>query len=223
MPVEVKGVIGLRKALRAYAPDLAKELNREMGAALKPIVSKARSYLPSNSQVLSGWQGREGRNQGKFPQYDSSLARKGITYKTSPSRANRRGFKSLATIFNKTAAGAIYETAGRKNPAGRPQGKFETITINSSNPEIGTYSYITSTGKNFGKSNNPNAGQQFINSMGKIYKTTRAEGQRGRVGRKMNGRVIYRAWGEDQGRTTAAVMKAIERAAAKLQARSKVQ
>ena len=30
---------------------------------------------------------------------------------------NRRGFRSIAAIFNKTAAGAIYETAGRKTPS----------------------------------------------------------------------------------------------------------
>jgi len=39
---------------------------------------------------------------------------------------------------------------------------------------------------------------------------------------KMQGRVIYRAWEEDQGKTTAAVFKAIEKAAAMFQARSKV-
>ena len=34
MPVEVKGAIELRKALRDYAPDLAKKLNLEMTTAL---------------------------------------------------------------------------------------------------------------------------------------------------------------------------------------------
>ena len=44
-----------------------------------------------------------------------TTVRKGITYKATPSKANRRGFVALASIFNKSAAGAIYETAGRKS------------------------------------------------------------------------------------------------------------
>jgi hypothetical protein len=47
--------------------------------------------------------------------------------------------------------------------------------------------------------------------MGEMYKSTRQEGQRGRVSRKMNGRLIFRAWGEDQGKTNALVVKAIEK------------
>mgnify|MGYP003336118453 CR=1 FL=1 len=54
MPVSVKGVIELRKALRAYSPDLAKGLNKEMSAELKPIVRQARGFLPSDSQIQIG-------------------------------------------------------------------------------------------------------------------------------------------------------------------------
>jgi hypothetical protein len=50
--------------------------------------------------------------------YDPNLAKRGIRYKTSPSRTNRKGWRSLVSILNTSAAGAIYETAGRKNPGG---------------------------------------------------------------------------------------------------------
>lgn len=173
MPVEVKGALELRKALRAYAPELGKELTKEMGAALKPIVKKSRAFLPTNDQTLSNWQGKAGRADGKFPQYDAAIAKKGVTFKTSPSKANRKGFKSLASIFNKTAAGAIYETAGRKTP-------------NST----------------------------FVRNL-----NAKAHGQlKGQE--KMAGRVIFRAWEEDQGKATTAVMRAIEKATAKFQART---
>jgi len=174
MPVEVKGVIELRKALRQFSPDLGKGLTAEMGAALKPIVRKSRSFLPSNDQTLSNWVGTAGRGQGRFPQYDASIARKGITYKTSPSKANRRGFRSLATIFNKTAAGAIYETAGRKTP--------NSVFVRNLN--------------------------------NKAYGALKGSG-------KERGKVIYRAWEEDQGKTQDAVLRAIEKAAQLFQARSK--
>lgn len=116
MPVEVKGAIALRKALRQFEPDLAKETTKEIGSFLKPVVTKAKGFLPSNDQAPSGWLKREGA-QGRWATryYDAALARRGVTYKSSPSKANRRGFRSLATIFNKSAAGAIYETAGRKS------------------------------------------------------------------------------------------------------------
>jgi hypothetical protein len=72
--------------------------------------------LPSNSEVPSGWlkrEGAKGRWATRF--YDKSVASRGISYKSSPSKANRSGFRALASIFNKSSAGAIYETAGRKS------------------------------------------------------------------------------------------------------------
>lgn len=115
MPASVKGGVKLRKALRQYTPDLAKEMTKEIGAALKPVSKIARGYLPDNNQVLSGWIAREG-STSRFPTYDVAIARKGIGYKTTPSKPNRKGFRSLARLYNKSAAGAIYETMGRKTP-----------------------------------------------------------------------------------------------------------
>jgi hypothetical protein len=175
MPVSAKGVVELRKALRSFSPDLGKSLSSEMGSALKPITRTARGYLPSNSEVLSNWQGTKARTDGRFPQYDQTVARRGITYKTTPSKPNRKGFRSLATLFNKSAAGAIYETAGRKS--------MDSVFVR--------------------------------NLDNKKSATIKGKG-------KMQGRALYRAWEEDQGKTTAAVFKAIEKAAAMFQARSKV-
>ena len=111
MPAGVRGGIELRKALRNYAPDLAKETQKEIAFALKPIVKEARGYIPSQSP-LSNW-AREG---GRFPIFDAAIMKRGIGYKTTPSKPNRRGFRALAQIRNMSAAGAIYETAGRKAP-----------------------------------------------------------------------------------------------------------
>ena len=113
MPVAVKGAVALRKALRSFTPDLAKGLPKEMALALKPVVKAAKGYAPSQSETLSNWQPRS-FSEGRFPTYNARLVKSGIGYKTTPSRPNRRGFRSLARLFNKTAAGAIYETAGRK-------------------------------------------------------------------------------------------------------------
>ena len=159
MPVEVKGAIELRKALRDFAPDLALQLQLEMKAALAPIAATARGYIPSESPI-SGW-GKSSAT-GRFPEWSSAEAKAGIGYKTSPSKANSRGWRALAQIRNKSAAGAIYETAGRVNPNGREQ--LKTITYSGSG-----YEFTTSTGKNYGKSNNPEAGSLFIQAINQYH------------------------------------------------------
>jgi len=100
MPASVKGAVALRKSLRQFTPDLAKALPKEVAAALKPITKSAKGYLPDNGSVLSGWLARE-NSQARFPSYDAKIAKAGIGYKTTPSKPNRRGFRSLAACLTK--------------------------------------------------------------------------------------------------------------------------
>ena len=100
MPASVKGGIELRKALRKFTPDLAKETQQKISGALKPIVKSAKGYLPDDSSVLSGWLPRQ-NSQGNFPTYTGRLVKAGIGYKTTPGKPNRRGFRSLASVLIK--------------------------------------------------------------------------------------------------------------------------
>jgi hypothetical protein len=204
MPASVKGGIELRKALKKFTPDLAKETQKQLGALLKPVTAKARGFIPSTTP-LSGW-GKPSVT-GRFPEWSSSAAKRGIGYKTTPSKPNRQGWRSLARIVNASAAGTIYETAGRVNPNGREQAKTRDVFIPSTGER-----YKTSTNKNFGRSNNPEAGSIFvqaINQYGDIV-DARTLGSKGRPSRKFKGRAIFRAWKEDGGKTQAYVLKAIE-------------
>jgi len=124
MPASVKGGVELRKALREFTPDLAKGLTKELAQAMRPVVKVARGYMPNDNQVLSNW-GVTGKqinarssafNTSKFPKYVPSVVKSNIGFKSTPSRPNSRGFRSLAQLFNKSRAGAIYEVAGTKNP-----------------------------------------------------------------------------------------------------------
>jgi hypothetical protein len=64
---------------------------------------------------------------------------------------------------------------------------------------------------------------EALNQYGQIVNAyVRAEGQAGRASQKMKGRAIFRAWKEDGGKTTAAVIKAIEESRKKFEARTKV-
>ena len=116
MPVKLQGAVALRKALAIVEPTLAKETTKEIAAFLKPVVRQARGFMPSNEQIMSGWVVRpNAKGTWAKRQYDAAIAKRGITYRATPSRPNRSGFVGLASIFNKSAAGAIYETAGRKS------------------------------------------------------------------------------------------------------------
>jgi hypothetical protein len=221
MPTEVKGAVELRKALKAFTPDLAKETQKEIAAVLKPIVTKARGFIPSTAP-LSGWAQSTNGTWGNRV-WSSSDAKRGIGYKTTPSKVNRSGFRSLARIVNASAAGSIYETAGRKNPQGRPQAPMSEVVA----PRHPNFGKMTRSGsKDQSMSNNPNAGKQFIDAMdrtGKIVNAyQRQEGASGRASKKMKGRAIFRAWAEDQGKANAAVVRAIEKSKVEFEKRTQV-
>ena len=221
MPTEVKGAVELRKALRAFTPDLAKETQKEIAAILKPITTKARGFVPSTTP-LSGWAKSNNGTWGNR-MWSSSEAKRGIGYKTTPSKPNRSGFRSLARIVNASPSGSIYETAGRLNPQGRPQAPRVPVVA----PRHENFGKMIRSGsKGQSLSNNPNAGRQFIDAMNQtspiVNAYKRAEGQAGRATRKMKGRAIFRAWAEDGGKANAAVVKAIENSKVEFEKRTKV-
>jgi hypothetical protein len=170
--------------------------------------------------MLSGWTSAASSSDTAkyrmFPKYDQAEAKRGVKYSTSPSRPNKRGFVSLARIINASAGGAIYETAGRKNPGGQPTFQRTKFTPASYRED----------GRGYNKSLNPNAGKQFLdraNSTGELVNARpRQQGQAGRSTRKMTGRVIFRAFAEDQGKVTAAIVKAIGSSAIEFKAKTKV-
>ena len=221
MPTEVKGAVELRKALRQFTPDLAKETQKEIAGILKPITSKARGFIPSTAP-LSGW-AKGGNGAWGSRVWSSGEAKRGVGYKTTPSKANRSGFRSLARIVNASPSGSIYETAGRLNPQGRPQAKLAQV-VAPNHANFGKT--IRSGSKNESMSNNPNAGQQFIDAMSRtspiVNAYKRDQGQSGRASRKMKGRAIFRAWAEDGGKANAAVVQAIEKSKVEFEKRVRV-
>ena len=188
MSVKLDGVKETLRAIRKIDPELLKEMNKEIKGVMIPIRDKARGYAPTAAPGgLYNWD--EGaytkkitaRNSAfrtfnsdglrRFPLYQAEVARKGIYYTAAPSKRNRNGWSSRYIVANASASGAIYETAGRKNPGGDPKSR----------------------------SNNPGAGANFISRMGPLY----GDGA-------SRGRMIFRAWAEDQGKAQAAVIKAIQ-------------
>lgn len=187
MPVVVEGIVGFRKALNKLAPDIKKEMDKEVREALKPIIADARSKVPAMAPGglfnynYPGYErkSRTGRKNG-FPSYDPKAVRKGLIYKVTPSRMRNTGFITLFTLLNRSATGAIIETAGRANPGGNPRSQ----------------------------SNNPNAGQRFIGAMNGVGVLVDYAGR----GKESTGRLLYAAYARNQGKALDATMKAIQKA-----------
>lgn len=196
MPVVVGGYKELLAALKEFEPDLNKQMKKDIKTAMLPIQDKARGYAPSPyPSYLYNWADKnslEFNKDGtrKFPLYNPAAVTFGIQYKAGANKKNRYGFSALYYVANTSAAGAIYETAGRKSGF---QGQ----------PWVGP----NGKGKDVSRSRNPQAGAIFINSMGPLYGSG-----------KQRGRLIFRAWHESEGKVQDAVVHAIERAAARFNA-----
>lgn len=188
--VEIRGSAELLKALSKFEPDLKKEVNKKIGAAMRPIVREAKGYVPE--EPMSNWMGRS-FSEARFPTWNYSAAKKGIGYSVGQSKPNNAGWTSLVRIYNKTASGAIAETAGRRNPTGQSWvGRKE---------QPGN--------KKVSHSNNPRAGAQFIANLGQLYGDPK-------IG---YGRYIYRAYKNNDGAAVKAIMAAIDDAEQQFYAR----
>lgn len=180
--VTVEGVVGLRKALKNYAPGLKKELDKDLRAAVKPVLKDAKSRIPSNWPLQNwnnpGYDRQSATGYRPFPDFDQSVIRQGLTYSLAKKRFNKLGFTSMVTLFNNSAPGSIIETAGRKSGY---------------------------RGSDRSQSNNPDAGRQFIASMNQVGGLVDFAGK----GRETTGRLLYAAYDRNQGKALDAIMEAI--------------
>lgn len=186
MAVKVSGLIETQKALKDLAPDLYKQMRKEITVALRTVQKDAKSMVQPTVYGLHNWQdtgaavkSRTSRERA-FPKYDPKVIKSGLTYTLGKSKRNRAGYVALYSLLNKSAAGAIIETAGRKNWNGDSRSQ----------------------------SNNPNAGSHFNKAIQGTYggfKTT----SKSRIDQ---GRLLIKAVEQDQGKVYDAVFAAINKA-----------
>ena len=200
MPVIVRGLVETKQALRKFAPDLKRNLDREARSFLRVMVNDARGFVPSDSP-LSGWQiHSKGRtisaqtsafSMRAFPLFQTAEIKAGLVSKVGGMKPTRTGFKAEYALQNKSAAGAIYETAGRINPGisgikGLPWG----------GPKA------SPTDRKVSHSRNPKAGQQFIDAIDRDDNYREIHG-------KKDGRLIYRAVEKDNGKAIRGITNAV--------------
>ena len=191
MSANVDGVKETLRALRKFDPELLKEMNKEIKGIMIPIRDKARGYAPTAAP-------------GGLYNWDEGAYTKKITARNSAFRTfNSEGRVRRFPLYQaEVARKGIYYT---QSPSKRNRSGWSSQYIVANASASGSI-YETAGRKNPGgapksRSNNPRAGANFISRMGPLY----GDGP-------SRGRLIFRAWAEDQGRAQAAVVRAIENA-----------
>ena len=204
MPVEVVGVKDVLKGLEFIDEDMRQRIRIAIDPLMRGVAEKAKGFVPSNTEVLSGWAKASGI-PGNFPKYDAGVAKAGIGYNPGENKTFRNGFKVSNYVYNASRPGAIYEVAGRLNPEGRAP-----FQMTPSKGASGTYTLKSRRSKAFREynSNNPFASQQFIAALEPVTSQPKIKDIRG-GGRKTKGRLIYKAWAQDSPKVYDAIIKAI--------------
>ena len=219
MPVEVVGVKDVLKGLEFIDENMRQKIRTAIDPLMRGVASKAKGFVPDNGSVLSGWSkaSNPAINFKPFPKYDAATVKSGIGYNAGENQTFKNGFKISNYVYNVSAAGRIYETAGRNNPQGRAP--FQQINPGTPNSPVGAvqgfegtrrakeYTYNKSTREY--ASNNPFAGYQFVTSMPGLTSQPRIKGVRGGTGKKTKGRLIFKAWAQDSSKVYDEILKAI--------------
>jgi hypothetical protein len=209
MPVVVAGVKDVLNGLSFIDEDLRVRISTAIDPLMREVAEKAKGFVPSNEQVLSGWsKPLSSAIERPFPKYDGGVVKAGIGYNPGKNKILQNGWQVSQYVYNVSRAGSIYETAGRLNPQGRAPFTFK-------HEGSGTYVKKSARSKalDFYDSNNPFASQQFIGALEPVTKPKRVPGVRGASGRKMQGRLIFKAWAQDNMKVYEAILKAIDKTA----------
>ena len=210
MPAEVVGVNDVLKGLSFIDEDMYTRIKVAIKPAMLAVETKAKGFVPNNSEMLSGWTKPISStvDYRPFPKYDAANVKGGIGFKEGSSRIFANGFQVQSYVYNISAAGRIYETAGRLNPEGRaPVMSTALREFGSVQGYSGSKGGRKRSTKDY-NSNNPFAGYQFVSPLEKVTSQPKMKGIRS-GGRKTKGRLIYKAWAQESPRVYYLIVKAI--------------
>lgn len=117
--IVLTGVKETLKALESFDKDAVKQFNKVLTKELGSAKKDAQSYVDS-SPPLSGWATQPARNPrtrggAGWPAWDQSVIKAGISSTKAEGKVRKDYTTSAGALKNRSAAGAIYELAGRKN------------------------------------------------------------------------------------------------------------
>jgi hypothetical protein len=208
MPVEIVGVKDVINGLTFIDEDMYRRVKLAVEPVMKGVEAKAKGFVVSNNEVLSGWSKPISStvDYRPFPKYDSATVRGGIGYKEGQNRRFSNGYTVESYVYNISAAGRIYETAGRLNPQGRAP--FTSVAEGGGTMAFKQSGSRKSRSTSAYSSNNPFAGYQFVTDLPTLTSQPKVKGARS-GGRKTKGRLIYKAWAQDSGDIYGVIVKAI--------------
>ena len=198
--ISLHGVNNSLRAIERFAPDLKRQLDREVKGILSSIVNEARGEIPFDIHP-SGWARenknaslvgplQQGQSRGLFVRFDAAKAKAGIKSLSPSSKSSATGFRNSYGVVQRDPAGAIFETAGRGSRASRARTRAS-------------------------RSTNPTASQDFIGVIQNTYgelPTARGLGQD-------KGRALIKAVDNNKKPAQRAIFEAVRIAAQKAQAR----
>lgn len=113
MLVEVKGIRTTLQALKELDAEVSKEVTKGLTGVADELKREAQSLVPSG-QPLSGWKGWRGG-------FNSDNIKSGIKRTTAKRRKRGTVVSNAMAVTNTTAAGVIWELAGRKSNGAPPR------------------------------------------------------------------------------------------------------
>jgi hypothetical protein len=139
MSKDVIVLTGIKETLRdleKFDKDAVKEFNKVINSELRGAKKDAQGFVKS-TPPLSGWNTQPARNPrtrggAGWPAWDQSIIRQGITVSKAEGKVRRDYTTSAGALKNRSAAGVIYELAGRRNKSGKFVSNLENKEGNAS-------------------------------------------------------------------------------------------
>jgi hypothetical protein len=115
--IVLTGVKETLKALKDFDKDAVKEFNKVINSELRDAKKDAQGFVKSDPP-LSGWNTQPARNPRSrggagWPAWDQSIIKAGISTSKAEGKVRRDYTTSAGALKNRSAAGVIYELAGR--------------------------------------------------------------------------------------------------------------
>lgn len=120
--IVLTGIKETVEALQKFDKDAVKQFNKLVNSELNAAKKEAQGFVKSEPP-LSGWNTQPARNPrtrggAGWPAWDQSVIKAGISVSKAERRVRRDYTTNAGALKNRSAAGVIYELAGRENKQG---------------------------------------------------------------------------------------------------------
>jgi hypothetical protein len=120
--IVLTGVKETLKALEDFDKDAVKKFNKLVSSELRNAKKDAQGFVTAEPP-LSGWSTQpaskpRSRGGAGWPAWDQSIIKAGINTSRAERKVRKDYTTSAGALVNKSAAGVIYELAGRRNRKG---------------------------------------------------------------------------------------------------------